>query len=145
TPCETLHVADVGETTRVELGLGFEEHQWPLGDLEQRAGPERHLLGHLFAEYLNAKLPRAVSQDAQQWDSILTFLEAPDLAPPFRAHVAIAAMDAVLLLSPAPDPIVQRTVVMAFRILSSPDESGFHNRVVATYLPNLLGQQGSEP
>jgi hypothetical protein len=144
TPSETLRVVDGDETTDVELALAFEDHRWPLGDLELRVGPVRSRLGPLFAEYLNARLPTTVSQGARQWDSILDFLEAPGLTPLFRARAAVAAMDAVLMAPPAPDQIVQRTVVMAFRLLSLPDENGFHNRVVATYLPNLLGQEGSE-
>jgi hypothetical protein len=142
---ETLRVADVDEAAGVELALSFENHRWPLSDLERHAGAKRHLLGHLFAEYLNSKLPAAVSQDNQQWNSILSFLEAPGLKPAFRVEASIAAMDAVLMSSPAPDAIIQRTVIMAFRLLSLPDQNGFHNRVVVSYLPNLLGHEGSEP
>ena len=143
-PSETLRVTDIGEVEGVELALAFEDHKWPLSDLERRAGAKRHLLGQLFAEYLSTKLPVAVSQDARQWNSILSFIEAPGLTTVFRDQAAVAAMDAVLMVSPSPDAIVERTVVMAFRLLSLPDESAFHNRLVTTYLPNLLGQEGSE-
>jgi hypothetical protein len=145
TELKALRVTDAGEAEGAELALCFESHKWPLIELERRAGPKRNLLGHLFAEYLKTKLPAAVSQDARQWNSILNFLEAPGLTLPFRLEASIAAMDSALMSSPAPDLIVQRTVIMAFRLLSLPDRNGFHDRVVANYLPNLLGQQGSEP
>jgi len=145
TPSETLRVVDVAESAGVELALAFEEHHWALGELGRRAGGNRGLLGPVFAEYLTAKLPAAVSQGIGPWNSILGFIEEPGLTPEFRAMAATAAMDAVLMQSPAPEAILQRTAVMGFRMLSFPDERGFHDRLVRTYLPNLLGFEGSEP
>jgi hypothetical protein len=142
---ETLRVTYASEATDIELALGFEDNGWALSELARRAGPQKASLGPLFAEYLNVKLPGAVSGGVQQWDSILSFFEAPGLAPRFRVLAATAAMDAVLMLSPAPDHIVRRTAVMAFRLLSMQDENGFHERLVGTYLPTLLGQHGAEP
>ncbi|MCM3902571.1 MAG: hypothetical protein ND866_12770, partial [Pyrinomonadaceae bacterium] len=144
-PSQTLRVADVAESPGVELALAFEEHHWALSELGSRAGKNRGLLGPVFAEYLTAKLPAAVPQGIAQWNSILSFIEDPGLTPLFRAMAATAAMDAVLAQSPAPEAILQRTVVMAFRILSFTGERGFHDRLVRTYLPNLLGYEGSEP
>jgi hypothetical protein len=144
-PSQTLRVADVAEIPGVELALAFEEHHWALGEIGARAGKRRGLLGPVFAEYLAARLPAAVPQGIAQWNSIMSFIEEPGLTPHFRAGAATAAMDAVLAQSPAPEAIVQRTAVMAFRILGLPDESGFRERLVRTYLPNLLGFEGSEP
>jgi len=144
-PSETLRVTDVAESPGVELALAFEEHHWPLSDLSRRTGEKRRLLGPVFAEYLTAKLPAAVSQGIVQWNSIASFIEGPGLTPAFRNMAATAAMDAVLMLSPAPEAILDRTAVMAFRMLGFSDDRGFHDRLVRSYLPNLLGQEGSEP
>ena len=144
TPSEPLRATDVAESPGVELALAFEEHHWPLSELARRVGDKRRLLGPVFAEYLTAKLPEAVSQGAAPWNSIMNFTEGPGLTPAFRAMAATAAMDAVLMLSPAREAILDRTAVMAFRMLGFPDERGFHDRLVRAYLPNLLGQEGSE-
>lgn len=145
TPSETLRVTDVAETKSVELALAFEEHHWPLGELSRRSGEKRGALGPAFAEYLTAKLPAAVSQGIEQWNSIASFIEGPGLTPAFRNMAATAAMDAVLMLSPAPEAILDRTAVLAFRMLGFSDDHGFHDRLIRSYLPNLLGYEGSEP
>jgi hypothetical protein len=144
-PAETLRVADAGEAVDVELALEFEKNGWPLSELDRRAGPNRGSLGRLFAEYLGAKLPAAVRGGAGQWESILAFIEGPELSPAFRAMGAVTAMDAVLMQPPAPPPILQRTALMGFHLLAMPDANGLHNRLVQAYLPNLLGLTGSEP
>ena len=105
----------------------------------------RQSMGPLFAEYLRVKLPPVVaSGDARQWQSVAAFVENPELLPAFRAMAAKAAIDAVLMLAPAPEAIVARTVHMSFRLLSMPDANGLHSRVAAAWLPSLLGMEGLE-
>ena len=144
-PLEVLRVADAGEAADVELALEFEKNGWPMSGLQQHAGPHRRSLGRLFAEYLGARLPEAARGDPRQWESILVFIEGTELSPSFRAMAAVAAMDAVLMQPPAEPAIVRRTARMGFRLLAMPDANGLHSRLVQSYLPNLVGLEGSEP
>lgn len=140
----TLLVAEPNAAVDVETALEFEDHRWPLRDLNAHAGPAARQLGPMFASYLGERFPDSVKHGIREWDGILSFIERRDLNPAFRVPAAEAAFDAVLLFSPAPRDIVRRTVFMAFNLLASADDPASQASLLDTYLPNLLGMEGQE-
>jgi hypothetical protein len=113
-----------------------------LGMLVERCASESALWGHLFSQYLDARLPEVFYDRYQDFETFLSALEAPAISPVATRMLLPAAYAKLMLYDPAPPEFIGRLLLTTLRVLPGPHGSVLKDSVLGTYLPNLLGVRG---
>jgi hypothetical protein len=137
----TLRVAAADEVLAdVELALTSESFSLP--NALRRLQNRRSSVGPLFGEYISARLDEVMFQHADDFDRVMSFLEAPGLPERFRGLVVGNVYSKLLAADPVPLGFASRLAVASFRIVALPDAANLRENLLQTYLPNLVGLEG---
>lgn len=109
-----------------------------------RSLSEPPALTTLFAEYLVARLQQhTLYADAPGFDKVMSWLEADGRSPAVQRHV-IEALTAQLLSAPPPrSGFAERLALAEWRLLAKTADETLASQIETTFLPNLLGLEGS--
>lgn len=135
--CEKLIVTG-SALPDVRLASQAESKSLSLSALFERAKPAARSLNYIFAEYLSAAYVKESLNDPEQFETLVQFLEDPDLSQIARSSL-LASINSVLLTGTIPPARIHRFVITLFRLLELPVASNLHDNIIGTYLPNLLG------
>jgi hypothetical protein len=99
----------------------------------------------LFGEYLMARVAEEkLHADPDGFASLMTWLEKPERSAALQLSV-VQSLTGKVITDSAPGRIIDRLALAALRILVVTDDDALAGQLVDTYLPNLLGLEGSLP
>ena len=115
----------------------------PLAELIGRLERRGASFGPLFAHYLVDRLPEVFPDHAADLDAVLRVLESRDLGPPARFALCSGIVGRFILVGRVPLDMLRRLLASLFRLLTMPEAADLHPNLASTWIPNLVGIEGS--
>jgi hypothetical protein len=122
------------------LGVATPEKSLPL--VVEELAHRRRSFTHLFARYVAWRLRELLYSDPSGFSVVLDEAENLETSHIFSRIVTIEAYDDLMMLDPAPPVFIARLMLGSLRLLASGRAADFGSRILATYIPNLLGIEG---
>lgn len=112
---------------------------------EQLAGLQTHRadFGVYFAGYLVDRVPEGFFGAGGDLDAVLDVLRAPELPASTRFKLCDGLVERIVQYSPIDESALQQCVHGLLRLLLLPEAGELHANLVQTWLPNLVGIEGS--
>lgn len=112
---------------------------------EQLAGLQTHRaeFGGYFASYLVDRVPEGFFGAGGDLEAVIDVLRAPELAPDTRFVLCDGLIERIVQYSPIDHSALQQCVHGLLRLLLLPEAADLHDSLVQTWLPNLVGVEGS--
>lgn len=112
---------------------------------EQLAGLQTHRaeFGAYFASYLVDRVPEGFFGADSDLEAVIDVLRAPELAPDTRFVLCDGLIERIVQYSPIEHSALQQCVHGLLRLLLLPEAADLHDSLVQTWLPNLVGIEGS--
>ena len=115
----------------------------PLAALIVRLERRRAAFGPLFAHYLVDRVPEVFPDHAADLDAVLRVLESRDLSAPARFALCSGIVGRFILVGRVPMDMLRRLLETLFRLLTMPEAADLHANLASTWIPNLVGIEGS--
>ena len=133
------------EVDDVRLALQAESEGLSPAALIAMATPHASEIGYVFTRYLWAKVARPALTDLNTFESLMQFIELPELSLVARWALLNSVYSAVVRLTPPPAKQYSRLVVSMFRLIEVAADPTVTDNIIQVFLPNLLGMQGGLP
>lgn len=117
--------------------------QTTLAELLSHLQGRRAGFGVYFASYLIDRVPEGFFGAGGDLDAVLDVLRAPELAPDTRYVLCDGLVERIVQYSPIDTSALQQCVNGLLRLLLLPEAAELHANLVQTWLPNLVGLEGS--